>query len=175
MQPASEFGADERTKHSEMLYSAKASRLQTTSRTLLSAADDEERSLASRSGTVLSRKATGRGGMQPDQLKEHMAYFARKGSEAQRFLSPAEQLRENKAKMKVKAYIQKFFNLAAMKRLQVYFWIWYSRVEVQREEAKIYNTGFGAVSTLIEFNNKLKDEKNRAKSKILLDGFASLN
>lgn len=104
-----------------------------------------------------------------------MAYFARKGSEAQRFLSPAEQLRENKAKMKVKAYIQKFFNLAAMKRLQVYFWIWYSRVEVQREEAKIFNTGYGAVSNLIEFNNRLKDEKNRAKSKILLDGFASLN
>ena len=80
MQPASEFGADERTKHSEMLYSARA---KSTSRTILSAADDEERSLASRSATVLSRKATGTGkGGGADQLKEHMAYFARKDTGA---------------------------------------------------------------------------------------------
>ena len=84
-------------------------------------------------------------------------------------------MREQKARMKVKAYIQKFFNLAAMKRLQVYFWIWYSRLEVQREQAKTYNTGVGTLGALKNFDSRLKDEKNRAKSKILLDGFASLN
>ena len=77
--------------------------------------------------------------------------------------------------MKVKAYIQKFFNLAAKKRLQVYFWIWFSLVEVKREQEKTYTMGLGTVSALKNFDSKLKDEKNRAKSKILLDGFASLN
>ena len=62
-----------------------------------------------------------------------------------------------------------------MKRLQVYFWIWYSRVEVDREQYKTYSQGLDVVAQLTNFNKNLKAEKNRAKSKILLDGFASLN
>ena len=97
-----------------------------------------------------------------------------KGNRMQ-FMSQEEKESIAKAKQKVKLHFLKFFRTNLIKKNRLFFNKWKSYVEFEHYREHEF-AGFRVfIIKKKKFAKKLTDEKSKQKSKILLNGFKSLN
>lgn len=91
------------------------------------------------------------------------------------YLSPEERQRIEKAKLQVKQHFLKFFRHHSVKKNKQYFIKWKAFVEFEQHREAEYERVRKGLLKRSRYKKKLKGDKDKQDSHILLNGFKALN
>lgn len=93
----------------------------------------------------------------------------------QQYLSPEERQRIEKAKLQVKLHFLKFFRHHSVKKNKQYFIKWKAYVEFEQHREGEFEKVRKFLLKRNRYKKKLKGDKDKQESHILLNGFKALN
>ena len=93
----------------------------------------------------------------------------------QQYLSPDERQRIEKAKLQVKQHFLKFFRHHSVKKNKQFFLKWVTYVEFEKHRESEFEKVRKFLLKKNRYKKKLKGDKDKQESHILLNGFKSLN
>ena len=91
------------------------------------------------------------------------------------FMSPEERARLEKTKLVIRQHFLKFFRHHAVKKNKKFFDKWLSYREFQWGREQEFNAIRKGLLVKRHFKSKLRNEKDKQQSHVLLNGFKSLN